>query len=672
MTIMQDKTTQAAFWKRAFFERNNFYFGKLMTARDFTDEQGYFNEKRWMVNRLGLGWGVLCGLKVRPHKHDKRKVIVEPGLAIDQYGHEILVGQEETVELTSDHDDYSPDKTVETLSVENSTEDSAEDSVETSIERLPGKPPVKSYKYYISIKYEECGVNPSAIPIDTCDGYKEECFYNRIREGYRLIVSRKKPAFESVLESDSKHGLKCEAECHRFLQDPSPVISNGCPDRPECEAVPLASICYNATTETTAMDIDMSMANRKLAFSNEILYEMLSCLRQEVSQGMGGHDRRQHVPLLASTIKGLKFQDGKIAKLDWNNGYKGKYPFRLTSDGDYIWITDRDDNQIWRINRMTNKPITDQRLYLDDTAWGIAYDGKYMWITHHKGFRDHGGPEYGKLTRVNVCTLERRTFGGMPRCETLPDCYRFPEIEGAPGINKLKPYPGEIVLHDGDIYVAHDLHRPHHDGTEQTYNLSITRIDPVKGCIVETIDVPESDNREQWSRIKAMASDGDALWITYRASSRTKKGGRVVVRKITKHNGKSVVGDPYRLNGEVPEHMVFDGTRLWITHNDGVSAIETSTGEEDSVDTRVEHTALAYGGGTLLWAASPGKNEAFITLIDIFTEEEVQRLELIEVDPQTRTTIEISDMQFDGTYIYVAYHLSDDQTRKGVIHRLLP
>ena len=44
-------------------ERNNYYYGKLMTVRDFLDEQRYFNEKRWLINRMISGWGVVCGLK---------------------------------------------------------------------------------------------------------------------------------------------------------------------------------------------------------------------------------------------------------------------------------------------------------------------------------------------------------------------------------------------------------------------------------------------------------------------------------------------------------------------------------------------------------------------------------------------------------------------------------
>jgi hypothetical protein len=657
--IMQDKHKHSKHCQqRGFFERNNYYFGQLLTASGFTDEQAYFNEKRWMMNRFGLGWGVLCGLKIRPHDQDKRKVFIEPGFALDAYGHEIMVCQEETVDFTLAHDNCPPDE--------------------------PGPAPENSSLYYLCIKYEECGVNPSPIPLDSCEGYKEECAYNRIREGYRFVVSRKNPEYNDAPKSD----LECEGDCHRFLQDPSPVISNCCPERPECECIPLARICYNTTTGTTAMDIDMSMPYRKLAFSNAILYEMLLCLQQEGGKGGAGrHDRGQYVPLLAKTIKGLEYRNGKIAKLDESSkpyGFEGIYPFRLTSDGDYIWITDREANQVWRIKRATNEPIKDMELSLDDPTWGIAYDGKNMWITHHDVFGGEDEIKHGRLTRINACTLERWTIDGLPLCETLPDCYRFPESEGAPDITKLMPYAGEIVLHGDDIYVAHDLPKME-PGIEQesakqkqqagaTYQLYLTRIDPVRGCIVEIISIPESDNREPWTGIKAMASDGEALWITYQASSKDKKGGRAVTRKITKkQDGKSYVEAPHRLSGEDPEHMVFDGTQLWVSHDDGVSIVNIETGKEvETINSRSTHTAMAYGGSRYIWTALPGGKETSINWIDIFSQEFGEWIELEELDSETDASVEISDMQFDGNYIYVACSVKEGQYRKGVIHRLLP
>src|SRR5947209_5966594 len=359
---MQEKNKEFTLCQHGFSERNNFYFGKWMTAQDFTDEQRYMNEKRWMVNRLGLGWGVLCGLRVRPHPHERRKVIVEPGCAIDPYGHEILVCQEETVDLlTAAHEGHEGHESHEGQEGRGGHEEQAQ--VRGAEEQAQEKRPQRSYMFYLSVRYEECGVNPSQILIDSCEGYKEECVYNRTREGYRFIVSRERPASATGLQSASGHGLKCEAQCHRFLQDPSPIISAACPERPRCEAVPLAAVCYNPTTETTNLDIDLGMPNRKLAFSNAMLFELLSCLRQEAVEGWAAEaNRRQHVPLLASTIRGVKYRDGRTARLDRSNGYEGKQPFRLTSDGDYIWVTDREDRMVWRIDRATNRPLGDSRL----------------------------------------------------------------------------------------------------------------------------------------------------------------------------------------------------------------------------------------------------------------------------------------------------------------------
>jgi hypothetical protein len=46
------------------FVRNDYWYGKLLDARHFKLEQAYGNRKRYLVNRLGLGWGVLAGLDV--------------------------------------------------------------------------------------------------------------------------------------------------------------------------------------------------------------------------------------------------------------------------------------------------------------------------------------------------------------------------------------------------------------------------------------------------------------------------------------------------------------------------------------------------------------------------------------------------------------------------------
>ena len=41
------------------FERNNYYYGKMLTSRDFQNEQSYMNDKRRLGNRLFQGSGIV-------------------------------------------------------------------------------------------------------------------------------------------------------------------------------------------------------------------------------------------------------------------------------------------------------------------------------------------------------------------------------------------------------------------------------------------------------------------------------------------------------------------------------------------------------------------------------------------------------------------------------------
>ncbi|MBN1439687.1 MAG: hypothetical protein JW929_09780 [Anaerolineales bacterium] len=84
------------------FLRNHFFTGKLMTARDFSDETRFHSEKMRHHNVRLHGWGTVCGLKVRAHENPAcrdRFVVIEPGTAIDCCGNEILVTEAATVEL---------------------------------------------------------------------------------------------------------------------------------------------------------------------------------------------------------------------------------------------------------------------------------------------------------------------------------------------------------------------------------------------------------------------------------------------------------------------------------------------------------------------------------------------------------------------------------------------
>src|SRR5215831_18603167 len=88
-------------------ERNNYFYGLLMDVARFKKEEHYFNQKRWLLNRLVLGTGVVCGLDVTtdPDSQKKGMVFINPGVAIDGLGREIVVPTQVTVNALKLTDD---------------------------------------------------------------------------------------------------------------------------------------------------------------------------------------------------------------------------------------------------------------------------------------------------------------------------------------------------------------------------------------------------------------------------------------------------------------------------------------------------------------------------------------------------------------------------------------
>jgi hypothetical protein len=72
--------------------RNRYFEGKLLTASDFSVEQAYGRAADMQLNRLVLGWGVVCGLQVTTIEgEDGWGVHIEPGLALDAWGRRVVV-----------------------------------------------------------------------------------------------------------------------------------------------------------------------------------------------------------------------------------------------------------------------------------------------------------------------------------------------------------------------------------------------------------------------------------------------------------------------------------------------------------------------------------------------------------------------------------------------------
>lgn len=637
------------------FERENYYFAKMLTVRSLQSEQNYLNEKRWLINRYGIGWGVLCGLKVVPHPENLCSVVIEPGLALDNYGNEIHVCEPREVNLKE-----------ACAAQPNHVKKGAE---------------VSSQTLCISIRYKECPSEPSPMPIEDCGTLGTECVYNRTKETYEIKVSCGEPEPENFWP---------EADCLHFLRNPGALVVEKCPSRRKCAEIILACICYTEGKPLREYDID-NIRFRKLAFSNDILFELVRCLTKEAWEAKGArYDRRRHIPLLAHTIKGLTYEDGKIACISAGAGI---HPHRITSDGDVIWVTDLAGSDLIRIARKTNKPIDPVNLKWPDerieSSWGIAFDGMYMWITHNNDGK-------GKLTRINTCDVhDRWTFDSLPSCDALGDCQKYCG-ERDEGLQDIPPYPQEVVYHDKLLYVSHGW-SPQYSGRHLTKDaklaeewlvdapvLLISIIDTERCCLLMTVPIKSEDYPIPVTPIVSMVSDGDALWVTYKAVNHYKKE-RPVIRFLKylssdgKYDGKYEIGPPCEIkNGTEPEKIAFDGTYLWITHDAGASKLNGYAGDVlRSIDTEQEQTAIAYGGGDNIWTvelnAGSESGEAQINRIDIHSATRSGEIEFMTYRNKQGADYRITDAQFDGSFIYVSAWYSDSATgKKGIIYRILP
>lgn len=83
-------------------KRVSYFYGQLLSADDFRAEQAYLIEKRHLLNRAILGFGVVTGLAVSIGAGSSvAGVVVEPGLAIDTLGREIDLRAAVTVDIPS-------------------------------------------------------------------------------------------------------------------------------------------------------------------------------------------------------------------------------------------------------------------------------------------------------------------------------------------------------------------------------------------------------------------------------------------------------------------------------------------------------------------------------------------------------------------------------------------
>jgi hypothetical protein len=147
--------------------RNSYFDGKFLVSRDFSDEQDYHRGHRQTHNALLHGTGTVCGLKLIQHPSPncrRQFVVVEPGLALDCCGQEVIVPERALVRV---REMIEADPTLQAAL------DGASDLL-------------------IAIERCDTGAEPVPVILPGCAG-EGGTEYGRIAEGYRFGLQARRP-----------------------------------------------------------------------------------------------------------------------------------------------------------------------------------------------------------------------------------------------------------------------------------------------------------------------------------------------------------------------------------------------------------------------------------------------------------------------------------------------
>ena len=246
MTMYEHEADECGVCKIPYFERNNYFHGKTLSARDLFAEQRYFNEKRWLINRAVIGWGVVCGLEI---KIEGDCLSVAPGLALDCCGRELLVCERDTVH------------------------------VQTLTEQLgdTGYSQGEGLRWVLCLKYRECRTEPVALP-PSCDQHERGREHNRIRDDYQLEFRRWSDACpdDHSVDCCPDPGLGRTRSIHQVVVERSAK----CPSCKSCDCVVLATGWWKPGAQPHGPRIELDAdfwKYRRTVYANAVLANLLSC-----------------------------------------------------------------------------------------------------------------------------------------------------------------------------------------------------------------------------------------------------------------------------------------------------------------------------------------------------------------------------------------------------------
>jgi len=253
-------------------------------------------------------------------------------------------------------------------------------------------------------------------------------------------------------------------------------------------------------------------------------------------------DRRQFVPLLAYSIKGLQYRDGRnrTFNLTGHPQFVDGLPYGLASDGENIWSANFVTDTVAKIPRAATDLSEVQFFPLNITngaSWAVAFDGCCLWFTLYN---------LNLVVRLNPANSET--------------------LRIQVGLSPMG------IAFDGDfVWVCNN-------GSQ-----SLSVIDVETCQVVRTIAVTGDPI--------STAFDGTHIWVAANPNS---------LFKIEKPWGEPELVTNRLVNDS--RYMVFDGTHLWISSRNGpLQKLEISSSAPEEIAAIPQTHAIAFDG-THLWA----------------------------------------------------------------------
>jgi hypothetical protein len=247
--------------------RNRYFFGKLLDVYHFELETNYVNAKRWLLNRLALGVGVVCGLDVLCGP-EPNTVVITPGVAIDKWGREIIVPQAtDPITIPADLIPPPAEKPPGDYPYGGQQEQGQQKQPRYYDERKDDDAWVK-----VMLCYHECEGDPVPVMAGDCRG-ADACAAGTIREKYRVTFQqgRSKSVYTQPASPDfiPRDRLDYEAVVR--------WVTDNCPEPPRNPCITLANVRVAEGGHGCNQD-NIDIYVRPIVYSNDLLYNLILSL----------------------------------------------------------------------------------------------------------------------------------------------------------------------------------------------------------------------------------------------------------------------------------------------------------------------------------------------------------------------------------------------------------